>query len=186
MTVNKRRDDRLPHAFMHKVADVRGGVSVDTAELGGDFLPEGAVLTKPVNGITHLVKIAVLTAAATNEATSLQVKKNHNLKKGDVITFKIGGAAYAITAIDTTGKTDIITLSKTLGVALAIGDCVSEAKESGAEGSALKYEPFCVNGTGQHVKQNSNLATDAWIIGVTKDNPLPDYVAEKLKGIINY
>ena len=28
MTVRKRRDDKTPHVFIHKIADVRGGVSV--------------------------------------------------------------------------------------------------------------------------------------------------------------
>ena len=45
MTVTRRKDTRTPRVFMHKTADIRGGVSVKVSELGGDFLNEGAVLS---------------------------------------------------------------------------------------------------------------------------------------------
>ena len=64
MTVTRRKDTRTPRVFMHKTADIRGGVSVKVSELGGDFLNEGAVLSAPDNGICHVVKIAVLSAEA--------------------------------------------------------------------------------------------------------------------------
>lgn len=38
MTVKKRRDDLTPKYVIHKVADVRGGVSVAASELGGNYL----------------------------------------------------------------------------------------------------------------------------------------------------
>lgn len=47
MTVQRRKDTRTRRVFMHKVADIRGGVSVNVSELGGDFLHEGAVLSAP-------------------------------------------------------------------------------------------------------------------------------------------
>ena len=46
MTVTRRKDTRTPRVFMHKTADIRGGVSVKVSELGGDFLNEGAVLSE--------------------------------------------------------------------------------------------------------------------------------------------
>ena len=50
MTGRKRRDDKTPHVFIHKIADVRGGVSVKASELGGNYLREGAFLSAPVDG----------------------------------------------------------------------------------------------------------------------------------------
>lgn len=187
MTVQRRRDEKLPRVFMHKIADVRGGVSVSTSELGGDFLREGAVLSKPdENGIAHVVKVAELAAEAAADATALTIKKGHNLKVGDIVTIKPGSAAYDITAIDATAKaTDTITLSKTLGAKIELGGFVVEAKASGAA-SALKYAPFAVNGTGKHFEPKGNLDTDAWLIGVTKGNSLPDFIESAIKGIINY
>lgn len=38
MTVKRRKDQAVPRVFEHKVADISGGVSVKTSELGGDFL----------------------------------------------------------------------------------------------------------------------------------------------------
>ena len=72
MTVSRRKDTQTPRVFMHKVADIRGGVSVNVTELGGDFLREGSVLSEPVDGISHVVKIAVLTAEADATAVPLR------------------------------------------------------------------------------------------------------------------
>lgn len=189
MTVRRRKDTRTPRVFMHKVADIRGGVSVKVSELGGDWLPEGAVLSAPdAGGICHVVKIAVVAAVVEESGTAIKVKKLHNFKVGDYVMSKEGGVAYAITAIDTAGSKDYdtLTVGTTLG-ALSQGDFLMEAAaESSATTSALKHVPLALVGTGKPVIEGTNLDTDAWVIGVTKGNPLPQCVAEHLKGIINY
>lgn len=188
MTVQRRKDTQTPRVFMHKVADIRGGVSVNVTELGGDYLREGAVLSAPVNGICHVVKIAEVAAAVEAADTAIKVGKGHNFKVGDFIMAGVGGKAYAITAINDTEKDhDTLTVGTSLGVAISKGGFVIEAKEeaTGTE-SALKYVPLSLVGTGKPVVQGQNFDTDAWLIGVTKGNPLPDCVASYLKGIINY
>lgn len=188
MTVQRRKDTRTPRVFMHKVADIRGGVSVKVSELGGDFLNEGAVLSAPDNSICHAVKIAVLSAEATDTATDIKVNKGHNFKVGDFVMADEGGKAYAITSITTTEKThDTIKVGTTLGVKIEKGGFIIEAAaESAEQTSKLKYTPLSLVGTGKPIVQNSNLDTDAWLIGVTKGNPLPECVMKHLKGIINY
>lgn len=189
MTVRRRKDTRTPRVFMHKVADIRGGVSVKVSELGGDWLPEGAVLSAPdAGGICHVVKIAVVAAVVEESGTAIKVKKLHNFKVGDYVMAGEGGVAYAITAIDTAGSKDYdtLTVGTTLG-ALSQGDFLMEAAaESDTTTSALKHVPLALVGTGKPVIEGTNLDTDAWVIGVTKGNPLPQCVAEHLKGIINY
>ena len=189
MTVRRRKDTRTPRVFMHKVADIRGGVSVKVSELGGDWLPEGAVLSAPdAGGICHVVKIAVVAAVVEESGTAIKVKKLHNFKVGDYVMAGEGGVAYAITAIDTAGSKDYdtLTVGTTLG-ALSQGDFLMEAAaESTTTTSALKHVPLALVGTGKPVIEGTNLDTDAWVIGVTKGNPLPQCVAEHLKGIINY
>ena len=189
MTVRRRKDTRTPRVFMHKVADIRGGVSVKVSELGGDYLPEGAVLSAPdAGGICHVVKIAVVAAAVEESGTTIKVKKLHNFKVGDYVMAGEGGVAYAITAIDTAGSKDYdtLTVGTTLG-ALSQGDFLMEAAaESATTTSALKHVPLALVGTGKPVIEGTNLDTDAWVIGVTKGNPLPQCVAEHLRGIINY
>lgn len=186
MTVTRRKDTRTPRVFMHKTADIRGGVSVKVSELGGDFLNEGAVLSAPDNGICHVVKIAVLSAEASEITTDIKVNKGHNFKVGDFIMADEGGKAYAITSITTTEKTyDTIKVGTTLGVKIGKGGFIIEAAAE-SETSKLKYTPLSLVGTGKPIVQNSNLDTDAWLIGVTKGNPLPECVMKHLKGIINY
>ena len=189
MTVKRKRDVDTPRVFMHKLADIRGGVSVAASELGGDFLREGAILSAPVNGITHVVKTAQVVAEVAASGKVIKVKKLHNFKVGDIITSALGKAAHAITAINDSGKEyDELTIGTTIG-ALSIGDVIVEAKaEATGETSSkseLKYEPQSVNGTGKPFDPKSNINTDAWVIGVTKGNICPAFIAEKLRGIIN-
>lgn len=188
MTVTRRKDTRTPRVFMHKTADIRGGVSVKVSELGGDFLNEGAVLSAPDNGICHVVKIAVLSAKATDTEIDIVVNKGHNFKVGDFVMAREGGKACAITAITTTEKThDTIKVGTTLGVNIEKGGFIIEAASGSTDNSSkLKYTPLSLVGTGKPIVQNSNLDTDAWLIGVTKGNPLPECVMKHLKGIINY
>lgn len=189
MTVKRKRDVDTPRVFVHKTADIRGGVSVAASELGGDFLREGAILSAPVNGITHVVKTAQVVAEVAESGKAIKVKKLHNFKVGDIITSALGKAAHAITAINDSGKEyDELTIGTAIG-ALAIGDVIVEAKaEATGETSSkseLKYEPQSVNGTGKPFDPKSNINTDAWVIGVTKGNICPAFIAEKLRGIIN-
>lgn len=189
MTVKRKRDVETPRVFMHKLADIRGGVSVAASELGGDFLREGAILSAPVNGITHVVKTAQVVAEVATSGKAIKVKKLHNFKVGDIITSALGKAAHAITEINDSGKEyDELTIGTAIG-ALAIGDVIVEAKaEATGETSSkseLKYEPQSVNGTGKPFDPKSNINTDAWVIGVTKGNICPAFIAEKLRGIIN-
>lgn len=185
MTVKKRRDDQTPRYVLHKVADVRGGVSVAASELGGNFLREGAILSAPVNGITHVIKTAEVVAEVAATDTTIKVSKFHNFKVGDIIMAKLTSVAVAISAIDDSNKSyDKITIGSALG-AIALGGSIAQASEASTNASKLKYEPQSVNGTGQPFDPKSNISTDAWVIGVTKNNPVPDFILEKLKGIIN-
>lgn len=185
MTVKKRRDDLTPHVFIHKVADVRGGVSVAVSELGGNYLREGAVLSAPdTNGVCHVVKTAQIASAVSASDTKIKVKKFHNFKVGDFIMSELGKTADAITAIDTKKKAyDEITVATALG-AITVGKFIVEAAAKNASG-ALKYEPQSINGSGKPFDKDSNIITDAWVMGVTKANPIPSDLVDKLKGIVN-
>lgn len=188
MTVKRRKDTQTPRVLMHKLADIRGGVSVNVTELGGDFLPEGAVLSAPIDGICHVVKIAKLTEEASDSAVEIKVKKGHNFKLGDFVMANVDGKAYAITAINTSEKThDTVTIGTTLGVKIEKDGFLIQAKaESSTTTSALKYVPLAISGTGKPIVQGQNFDTDAWVMAVTKGNPLPDCVKKHLTGIINY
>ena len=55
MTIKRRKDIETPRVLMHKIADIRGGVSIATSDLGGNYIPEGAVISAAVNGVSHVV-----------------------------------------------------------------------------------------------------------------------------------
>lgn len=185
MTVKKRKDDVTPRYVMHKVADIRGGVSVTTSELGGNYLRDGAILSAPVEGITHVVKTAEVIAEVSATDTTIKVSKFHNFKVGDVVMAKEDSVASPITKIDESNKKyDVFTIKGAIG-AVPLGGSIAEAKEETKDASALKYEPQSVNGTGYAFDPKSNVSTDAWVIGVTKNNPVPGFISEKIKGIIN-
>lgn len=186
MTVKRRRDASLASVMMHKVADIRGGVSVAVSELGGDWLSEGAVLSAPVNGICHVVKYAEVVAEVAAAGKAINVAKGHNFKAGDFVMSATGGKAYAITSVTASNKEyDVINIGTAIG-AVSKGAFLMEAKaESADTGSALKYAPCAVVGTGKPVQAGQNVDTDAWVIAVTKGNRMPEEIAKGLKGIIN-
>lgn len=188
MTVTRRKDSRTPRVIMHRIADIRGGVSVKTSELGGDYLREGAVLSVPEDGICHVVKIATVVADVGATEKTVKVAKFHNLRVNDIVCVEEDGAAVKISKIDETNKDyDTVTLVSALGTIAKGGFLVEAAAVStDTEKSALKFTPLAIVGTGKPIEPKANLDTDAWIFVVTKGNPLPECVAKHLKGVINY
>lgn len=189
MTVKKVKDSALNKVFIHKVADIRGGVSVNVSELNNDYLKEGTVIGAPESGVCHVVKFALVQTNAANDATTIKIYKGHDFKVGDKVFAVEGGKNYGISAIDTSNSAyDQITVGTTLGVALTadVSYIFQGVATTGASAGAFLHAPFAVVGTGVKHNNSTNAITDAWVIGVTKGLTLPALVAGKLKGIINY
>jgi hypothetical protein len=190
LQIDRKRDNRVIRAFTHKIADIPDGVTVSVADLTQKVLSEGTPVGKDTaTGLYHVVKVAKLTAVATNAATNYVVEKGHNFKVGDFVALKEGGKAYAITEINTTTSTttDTITVGTTLGVAAAIGDAIyhAAAEATGTE-SALKYKPVALVGESYDVKAGSNLVVNAWTIAQIREDNIPTLgpvVKAKLTGI---
>lgn len=187
MNVRRSKDSKLPKVFEHKVADVRGGVGVAVDELGDDYLLEGTPISRPENGLCHVVKTAELTEALTAEATEVKVKKFHHFKEDDFVMLTVGAKAVKVTKVNRKAQShDIITLESALGQ-VEKGKHLLLAKEAAESNtSELKYTPFALVGTGKKVSQGDNLDTDAWYIGGTRGANIPPEVAQYLTGIINY
>nr|DAW29487.1 MAG TPA: Head fiber protein [Caudoviricetes sp.] len=187
MTVQRRKETRFPSVIMHKVADVRGGVSVQTKELGGKYLLEGTVLSAPIDGICHVVKVAKINEDVAASGVAIKVEKGHHFVVGDILCAKLGNKATTITAIDASDKSvDTLTIKAALGELKKGAFVFLAEKESADTKSALKYAPFAINGTTKPVVAGDNLDTDAWLIAVTKGNDLPTEIEQALKGVINY
>ena len=171
MRIQRKQDERTAHACTHNLADIPNGVTVVVADLiPGVPLREGSAIGPDEAGLYHLVKTAKVTEAATNAATDYKVAKVHHFKVGDFVMAEKGAKAYAITAIDNTPAThDTITVGTTLGVAVAVGGVLTQAKaESTTTASAFKYAPVAVCGDSYDVEALTNTPVAAVTFGQFK------------------
>lgn len=170
MRIQRKQDERVAHACTHNLADIPNGVTVCVADLiPGVPLREGSAIGPDEAGLYHIVKTAKVTEAATNAATDYKVAKGHHFKVGDFVMVKAGEKAYAITAIDTTPAThDTITVGTTLGVAVAVGSALTQAKAESASTSAFKYAPVAVCGDSYDVEALTNTPVAAVTFGQFK------------------
>ena len=189
LKIDRKKDNRVIRAFTHKLADIPNGITVSAADLTQKVLHEGTPVGKDENGLYHVVKVAVLSADATNTATAYTVKKGHNFKVGDVVMLATGSKAYTITEIATNADdatSDDLTVDTTLGTAAKAGDSLYLAAKAGASGSAFKYAPVALVGESYDVDELSNHIVNAWTIGQIRESNIPPIGAEvkaKLTGI---
>lgn len=189
LKIDRKKDNRVIRAFTHKLADIPNGITVSAADLTQKVLHEGTPVGKDENGLYHVVKVAVLSAAATDTATAYTVKKGHNFKVGDVVMLATGSKAYTITGIATNADdatSDDLTVDTTLGTAAKAGDSLYLAAKAGASGSAFKYAPVALVGESYDVDELSNHIVNAWTIGQIRESNIPPIGAEvkaKLTGI---
>ena len=189
LKIDRKKDNRVIRAFTHKLADIPNGITVSAADLTQKVLHEGTPVGKDENGLYHVVKVAVLSADATDSATTYTVKKGHNFKVGDVVMLATGSKAYTITEIATNADdatSDDLTVDTTLGTAAKAGDSLYLAAKAGASGSAFKYAPVALVGESYDVDALSNHIVNAWTIGQIRESNIPPIGAEvkaKLTGI---
>lgn len=189
LKIDRKKDNRVIRAFTHKLADIPNGITVSAADLTQKVLHEGTPVGKDENGLYHVVKVAVLSADATNTATAYTVKKGHNFKVGDVVMLATGSKAYTITEIATNADdatSDDLTVDTTLGTAAKAGDSLYLAAKAGASGSAFKYAPVALVGESYDVDALSNHIVNAVTIGQIRESNIPPIGAEvkaKLTGI---
>lgn len=189
LRIDRKKDNRVIRAFTHKLADIPNGITVSAADLTQKVLHEGTPVGKDENGLYHVVKVAVLSADATNTATAYTVKKGHNFKVGDVVMLATGSKAYTITGIATNASdatSDDLTVDTTLGTAAKAGDAIYNAAKAGASGAAFKYTPVALVGESYDVDELSNHIVNAWTIGQIRESNIPPIGAEvkaKLTGI---
>lgn len=129
--------------FPKVIENAQGGFVLDHSTLTvGDTVKAGQPLS--INEATrkaNVVKVAKVYENASNSATDIKVYKGHHFKVGDYIAKTVGGAAYAITAINTSNAAyDTLTVGTTLGVALtADTDVLFQSSATGASAAAYSY-----------------------------------------------
>lgn len=180
MTVKRRKENFLPSVIVHKIADIPGGVSIRTANLGGSYLLDGSLITAPDDkGLCDVLKTGRIIEVVNG--TTIKVNKYQNFKVGNLLQ-KQAGSVYTITKIDSTNaKFDIFTVKET--GAFVKGDEGSVFYEAtDANGSFIDY-PIGVTGTGVELN-GENVIVDAVVIGVTHGANIPEDML--VTGIVNY
>ena len=75
MTIKRAKDNRVVKCILHRIADIPGGVTVKTANLGGTALFEGTPLGKGNDGVFEVCKTAQIVTKAEANATTYEVAK---------------------------------------------------------------------------------------------------------------
>lgn len=113
----------------------QGGFALIASGLpSGSIVPGGTpVIYDEVARTASIVGGGTIQANATNTATQYRVNKGNTLAIGNNFAAVSGGAAYPITAIDTSNSAyDLVTLGTTLGVAVTAGQGVFVSTATGA------------------------------------------------------
>lgn len=170
LTIKRAKDNRVVKCILHRIADIPGGVTVKTANLGGTALFEGTPIGKGKDGVFEVCKTAQIVTQAEANATTYEVAKGHHFKVGDrFATDACNG--QTISAIDKSDATkDIITVGTTLGAVVKAGTC---AFESSGANKTLKVVPVAIAGSNEDVDANSNLFVSAWVHAVVRESNAP-------------
>lgn len=184
LVIKRFKDNRVVKCVLHRVADIPGGVTVSTSELGGTALFEGTPLGVGENGLYKVCKTAQIITEATADATSYEVAKGHHFQVGDLFaTESCNGKAIA--SIDKSDASkDVITLASSLGAVVKAGTC---AFESAGANKTLKVIPVAVAGSNNDVTADGNLFVDAFVMAVVKKASAPivsTAIETALKGVI--
>ena len=139
-TVTKSGSVKSPKVVDTVIAQVKGGVSVNVANLvEGAIVIEGTPLTAPTAGKRTICKQAKILSGSTTTAIKVGSVFNH-FKVGDVIGAKTAGKAYDITGITVANGIATIVPSTAIDT-VTEGAHIYEMAAVGATGSALKNAP---------------------------------------------
>ena len=181
LSIKGRKDNRVIKCIHHRVADIPGGATIESALLGGSGVYEGTPIGPGANGLYRVCKTAQVVEAVAAGGTTVKVAKGHHFKPGDYLATESENG-IKIASIDKTDPTaDVITLQSGVVGAVAINTC---AFQSSAANKTLAVKPNAIAGTNQDV--DGNVFEDAWCIAVVNAATCPivnDTIKNALKGI---
>lgn len=184
LRIKRSGDAPTNHCIEHKIADIPGGVTISTKNLGGGVIYEGTPFGNAEGGIKQIVKTARILAKVTDKEVKIEVEKGHHFVVGDYVS-GLGATAKAITSIDKSSEAkDVITLEATLGKELAIGTAIIE---SSSESNEPKVKAVGVIGSTNYIDQGSNFFTSGWLICTVNEARAPivtDAIKASMKGVI--
>jgi len=187
LTITRKSDNRFVRCIEHKIADIRGGVGVYVAGLGGAVLHEGTPIGyDSTTGLYKVVKTAKVLSSVTTTDTTIDVAKGHHFKAGDYLTTGTSTNGQQISSIDKSDASkDVITLGTTLGKAMSAGDVVFDVTGSN---KTKVVAPSAIVGDSYDVVAGENLFVNAWVIGVVRESNagivFDDAIKSALKSIV--
>ena len=142
MKITSSSTPKFTKYVLTEIADIPGGVSIDTTNLvNGKQVLIGQGVTAPSSGLRKVCKQFTLLAGSTTTALKVESDKNQ-AKVSDVIGV-VGGAAYAVTSITTSGDVDTINLATAIG-AVATGDILVQCASAVASGAVALNVPVAI------------------------------------------
>lgn len=143
LTLKKETTNYGKVVFQEVLENAMGGFILDTTGLPADKLVLQGTPVKfdESTRVAQILICAEIYENADAAAVDYKVKKGHFFSVGNYLAAAVGGAAYAITAINTTNADyDTLTVGTTLG-ALSTGDIVFKSSATGAAAAALAVTP---------------------------------------------
>ena len=96
--------------FMHTIADLPGGVTLHSENLGGAYLQVGTPIGKAEKGIYQVEKIAATYTEIRADSKELKVEKGHHFLAGDYIAADIADGQRIVSVNKQSVEYDILTL----------------------------------------------------------------------------
>lgn len=141
LTVTKSGSVKSPKVVDTVIAQVKGGVSLNVANLiAGAIVIEGTPLTAPTDGKRTICKQAKILSGSTTTAIKVESTFNH-FKVGDVIGAKTAGKAYAISSITTANGISTLNVGTAIDAVTEGAHIYEMAAEAASNTSALKNAP---------------------------------------------
>ena len=172
MTVRKSSDVIAPTSFISekgKIADSPMGCSIKSSELvNGSILLDGSVVAEPSSGICSVIKYAKCLTGTTTTSVKVATQGNQ-FKVSDIVGAKVGGKAYAITAIVSSAGVDTMTIGTAIDAPLSNESFIYQmAAQATTDTSVLSGTPYGITGTNKTVDTTSNLDMDVWVVAAVK------------------
>lgn len=129
-----------PVVFEQIFAEVPGGAVVAEPDF---YIPASTALGYDADNKLRPIKAYRLTEPIETADTTIQIAKGSGIKVGDIIA--TGKKGVAVTAVDSSSdEFDVVTV--TLGVALATGSVLYQAKSASASAAFPIYTPIYILG----------------------------------------
>lgn len=168
LTISRKNDNRFVRCIDHKIADIRGGVGVNVANLGGAALYEGTPICLGENGLYDVVKTGLVVTAYTS-GTSLYIAKGSHFKANDYISVAGSKNIAKINSIDKSDASkDVITLAAAFGESIPADGVIVKVSAATVTHTAVAFgAQSTTTATEILVDKGSNIAIGDFIAGAT-------------------